>query len=413
MPSIVFINRYFYPDHSATSQILSDLAFHLAECGYNINVITSRQLYDDTSRELPAFEEIDSVSVTRIRTTRFGRGNLLGRAIDYLSFYISAFIVLLKMVKKEDYLVAKTDPPMISVIASIVARFKSAKLINWTQDLFPEVGTELGISILEYTKPVLLKFRNSALKNAWMNVVIGATMKERLVASGVDESKITIIPNWSNGNLIYPVPSSENVLRQKWGLTDKFVIGYSGNMGRAHEFETIMDIAETLKNEHEIVFLFIGSGAKRQWIENETKKRGLTNIIFKPYQDRDLLHLSLSLPDVHFISLLPNLEGLIVPSKYYGVAAAGRPCLFIGDTEGEISLILDKYNCGYAISQGDVEKGVAFIRSIKNNSIIYNDMCMNARNMYCENFDTGAAFKKWKTLFSDLDSSFQKSRIIG
>jgi len=401
MSSIVFINRYFYPDHSATSQLLSDLVFHLADCGQNVKVITSRQLYEDTHSDLPGIEKIGAVSVTRIWATHFGRGNLFGRALDYLSFYISAFFVLFRMINKDDYVVAKTDPPMISVIASFITRLKSAKLINWTQDLFPEVGTELGVKILEYAKPVLLNLRNSALKNAWMNVVIGETMKDKLVASGVDNSKIMIIPNWSNGEMVYPVPASENPLRKEWGLMDKFVIGYSGNMGRAHEFETILGIAESFKNDQEFLFLFIGGGAKKQWIENEAQNRGLKNIVFKPYQNRDILHLSLSLPDIHFISLLPNLEGLIVPSKYFGVAAAGRPCLFIGDSGGEISKILKHSNCGYTICPGDVKKGEDFIRSLKSNNKIYTDMCNSARNMYCEIYDVRIALKHWTKLFAE------------
>jgi len=400
MPSIIFINRYFYPDHSATSQLLSDLVFHIGESDKKVQVITGRYLYDSSDIELAAYEEINSVSVTRIWTTHFGRGNLLGRAIDYLSFYVSALFVLFKTINKGDCVIAKTDPPMISVIASIVVRTKSAKLINWTQDLFPEVGAELGIKVLEYAKPIFLKLRNSALKNASLNVVIGETMKNKLIDLGVDSNKIKIIPNWSNGDKIYPVPTSENLLRQEWGLQNKIIIGYSGNMGRAHEFETILNIAESLKNDDEFVFLFIGGGAKKQWIENEVLKRGLNNVIFKPYQSRDLLHQSLSLPDIHFISLLPNLEGLILPSKYYGVAAAGRPCLFIGDSDGEISMILKKYDCGYSIHPGDVHKGIEIIKSMKTSMSTYTAMGKNARNMYCDKFDIKVALKSWLGLLS-------------
>lgn len=400
MSSIIFINRYFYPDHSATSQLLSDLVFHLGEEGKNVQVITGRYLYDSSENKLPALENIGSVSIKRIWTTHFGRGNLFGRAIDYLSFYFSAFFVLFRLIGKDDYVIAKTDPPMISVIASIITRLKSAKLINWTQDLFPEVGTELGIKVLEYAKPVLLKLRNSALKNAYLNIVIGDTMKDKLIKLGIDNNKIKIIPNWSNGDTIYPVPASDNPLRGQWGLSDKIIIGYSGNMGRAHEFNTILDIAESLKYDEEYVFLFIGSGAKRQWIESEVQRRDLKNVIFKPYQDRELLHLSLSLPNIHFISLLPNLEGLIVPSKYYGVAAAGRPCLFIGDSCGEISRILKKYQCGYSINPGDVQKGVDIIKSMKTDIDDYTNMGINARNMYCENFDIDVALKSWMRILA-------------
>jgi len=369
MASVVFINRFFYPDHSATSQLLTDLAFYLSSKGHNVKVITSRQLYGGSDTLLSAKEVINSVSVIRIWTSNFGRQNLIGRSIDYLSFYISAFFTLLRIAHKGDYIVAKTDPPLISVVAKICAWLKSSKLINWTQYLFPEVGTELGVKIINILEPLLISIRNMSLKGAYRNVVIGETMKDRLVSIGIKDEKIITIPNWSDSEMIKPVPLTENRLRNEWNLTEKFVIGYSGNMGRAHEFDTILNIAESLKDGSDIVFLFIGEGAKRQWLMDEVNKRDLTNVIFKPYQSRENLKYSLSLPDIHLISLLPNLEGLIVPSKYYGVAAAGRPCLFIGDINGEISRILKSHKCGHSVEIGDTEEAVRYILELKNNAI--------------------------------------------
>ncbi|MCK5015840.1 MAG: glycosyltransferase family 4 protein [Candidatus Peribacteraceae bacterium] len=398
MSSVIFINRFFYPDHSATSQLLSDVAFYLANENKDIKVITSRQLYNETETILASDENIRSVSVKRIWTTRFGRNHLTGRAIDYLSFYVSAFFVLLPMVKPDDFVIAKTDPPMISVIAKLVCIIKSAKLINWNQDLFPEVGTELGIKILEYTKPLLMYLRNKALKNAYMNVVLGETMKDKLLSLGVNHSNISIIPNWSNGAEIYPVAKENNILRKQWGIDKKFVVGYSGNMGRAHEFETILEIAEKLQSDEDIVFVFIGDGAKRQWIEDEVKSRGLNNFLFKAYQPRDTLASSLSVPDIHLISLFPNLEGLIVPSKYYGVAAAGRACLFIGDSNGEISRILKTNNCGEVIDIGDVQAGVNYILDMKNSQQKCFQQGNKARSVFLNKFDANIAFNKWKKI---------------
>ena len=400
MASIIFINRFFYPDHSATSQLLSDVAFHLTEKGMDVKIVTSRQLYDDPDVVLASNENINLVSVNRVWTTTFGRNNLLGRALDYISFYISAFFVLMKLVKENDYVVAKTDPPMISIVAKTVCSLRSAKLINWNQDLFPEVGTELGIKILKYTKPVLVYLRDKALKGARMNVVLGETMKTKLVSLGVDQNKISIIPNWSDGREIYPVEKDNNPLRKKWGLKNKFVVGYSGNMGRAHEFETMLSIAEKLRFDESIIFVFIGGGAKKPWLEQEVKKRQLNNILFKPYQTREHLALSLSVPDMHLISLFPNLEGLVVPSKYYGVAAVGRPCLFIGDCDGEISKIIRDNNCGKPVEIGDVHNGVNYIVKMKSSEEKYAVQCKNARELFNKSYDSLIAFQKWEEMLA-------------
>lgn len=359
MNKIIFINRYFYPDHSATSQMLSDLAFGMAEKKQDkaIHIVTSRQRYDDASAELAKYEVIQNVHIHRVKTTHFGRQNLIGRAADYLSFYFSAAIKLLQLTQKGDTLVAKTDPPLISVIAAIIAKIKKAHLVNWLQDLFPEVAAELGIKLASgLIYKVLKGIRNKTLKQAKMNVVIGELMAERLRKQGIPEQQITVIHNWADGEQINPVPYQQNPLRKEWGLEGKFVVGYSGNLGRGHDFSTILAAAEQLKTNPAIQFLFIGGGAQLPDIKKQCQQKGLVNVMFKPYQPRENLDQSLSASDVHLISLRPELEGLIVPSKFYGVLAAGRPVIFIGSNKGELAKVITMQQCGEIVEQGAGEQ---------------------------------------------------------
>lgn len=137
MARLIFINRFFYPDHSATSQILSDLAFHLANEGHEIHVITSRQIYDDSRAALAGYETVNAVHVHRVASTQFGRSALLGRAFDYLSFYRSVRRSLTELTGPNDLIIAKTDPPLLSVVAGAVARRRGARLVNWLQDNLP------------------------------------------------------------------------------------------------------------------------------------------------------------------------------------------------------------------------------------------------------------------------------------
>jgi len=387
MNKIIFINRYFYPDHSATSQMLSDLAFGLVSQiqDKEIHIVTSQQRYDDASAKLPAYEQIDHVHIHRVKTTQFGRQNLIGRAGDYLSFYISAAIKLFQLTKKGDTLVAKTDPPLISVIAAIIAKLKRAHLVNWLQDLFPEVAAELGIKLASGIVYKILKgIRNKTLNLAKMNVVIGDLMAERLRKEGIAENKITVIHNWADGEQIKPVPHKQNPLRKEWGLDGKFVVGYSGNLGRSHDFSTILAAAEVLKDNENIKFLFIGGGAQLPDIEKQCKEKELSNVLFKPYQPRENLDQSLSVSDVHLISLKPELEGLIVPSKFYGVLAAGRPVIFIGDKEGEIAKIIDQHNCGYVIDGSDsILALIKIIESLKDGIMTNNKI----RKVFDNSFD--------------------------
>src|SRR5882762_1434401 len=143
---IVFVNRFFFPDQSATSQILTDLAFYLAGSGHDVHVVTSRQRYEEPRASLPSAEVVKGVKIHRIWTSRFGRDKLLGRTADYLSFYLSAGWRLLHLAARDDTLVAKTDPPLISIVAAVVARLRGARLVNWVQDVFPETAMALGVT---------------------------------------------------------------------------------------------------------------------------------------------------------------------------------------------------------------------------------------------------------------------------
>src|SRR5688572_10727320 len=239
MKRVFFLNRYFFPDHCATSQLLSDLAFDLAAAGMDIHVITSQQLYDEPEAQLPAQELIRGVHIHRVSTTRFGRAKLIGRAIDYVSFYVSARRALLTLVRRNDVVVAMTDPPLISIIAMQVAQQRQARLINWLQDIYPEVALELGIPFLR--GPILrliLYLRDRCLKNAACNVVVGERMAAIVAGRGAPPEHIHLIPNWTDDHEIHPIAHTANALRREWKLEDKFVLGYSGNLGRAHEYET-------------------------------------------------------------------------------------------------------------------------------------------------------------------------------
>ncbi|MCW8828146.1 MAG: glycosyltransferase family 4 protein [Gammaproteobacteria bacterium] len=400
---VIFVNRFFYPDHSATSQILSDLVFDLARDGVAVEIITSRMRYDDPAAVLAADEGVLGVRVHRVWSTRFGRGNLLGRAIDYISFYLGAFSALMRHVGRGSIVVAKTDPPLLSLVVAPVVKFRGAVLINWLQDLFPEVAGALGVKLVQ--GPVMggLRWaRNITLRSALTNVVLGSRMHELVTGLDVPSSQVKIIHNWADGEAIQPVSREVNPLRKAWGIDERFVVGYSGNLGRAHEFVTVLDAAEQLRERHDVMFLFIGGGAQRDKVEHEAQRRGLSNVMFQPYQPRERLGESLSVSDVHLVSLNPALEGLIVPSKFYGIAAAGRPTLFIGDVDGEIPRLLREGDCGYAVPGGDADGLAKHILELASDSVRCFAMGGNARALFEQRFDRKHAVEAWKDVLSLL-----------
>jgi glycosyltransferase involved in cell wall biosynthesis len=182
------------------------------------------------------------------------------------------------------------------------------------------------------------------------------------------------------------------------------VVGYSGNLGRAHEFGTVLDAADRLREEADIVFLFVGGGHHRRWVETEARRRGLGNLLFRPYQPRERLRESLGLADVHLISLLPALEGLIVPSKFYGIAAAGRPVLYVGDPEGEIPQLLRAAVCGETVHVGEGDRLAAAVRHLRDDPALCLLWGANARRRFAAHFDQRLALAAWERVLKRVTS---------
>lgn len=410
---IIFLNRFFYPDHSPTSELLSDLAFALAERGFRVAVITSRLHYDNAAAALPPRDCIRGVDVFRVWTSRRGRQRLTGRALDYLSFYLTAGWRLWRLARADDVVVAKTDPPLLSIVVAPVAWLRGARLVHWLQDIFPEVaealnvGGGLGRAAFRAMRPM----RNWSLRMARINVVVGEGMAARLAAQGVPRPTIQIIPNWADGTLIAPIPVKQNQLRQDWAPDSRFIVGYAGNLGRAHDVSTIVEAMVKLQPANgvpargatpDVMFVFVGGGAQRATLEREILKRRLTNVRMRPYQPRERLNEALGLADLHLVSLNPKLEGLMVPSKFYGIAAAGRPTLFLGAPDGEIARLVERTGCGFTVAPGDGAALTARILQLASDPELCASMGARAREAFEQHWDKGHAMAKWEKALEAL-----------
>ncbi len=415
---LLFVNRFFFPDHSATSQILTDLCFALAARGHEVHVVTSRLRYDDPLT-FPAHETASGVAVHRVWTSRFGRGALLGRAMDYLTFYLSALWRLARLADRNTILVAKTDPPMISVVAALAARATGARLVNWTQDLFPEVAVAVGMRVMRLALARwFAAVRDWSLRCAVCNVVIGEHMRARLLVRGMPDSKIAVIHNWADGAVIVPSPGAGvragapaddvevNPLRREWALDGKFVVGYSGNLGRVHEFATVLDAAGQLVDREDIVFLFIGGGHRLGALKAEAARRGLANVQFRPYQPRERLAQSLGACDLHLVTLRPELEGLVLPSKFYGIIAAGRPVLFVGAADGEIASLVNEGQCGQAFQVADAQGLAQCIRGLADWPARAHEWGENGRRLFDARFAMPIAIDRWERCLAQVAKSY-------
>jgi colanic acid biosynthesis glycosyl transferase WcaI len=403
---IIFANRYFYPDQSATSRMLTSLAFALADQDTQVTAIASRHPHDRPDVLLPRFEKVDGVEIHRLAGSAFGRRGVVGRAVDYATFHVSAAAWLTANARAGDICVVCTDPPLLSVSAALPLALRRATTVNWIMDLFPEVATELGMlrqgSMIAKLAAAL---RDWSCRLAALTVCPIDGMARFLQGRNVPRERIYIFRHWSDGGEIFPVPPAENQLRHAWGLNGKFVVGYSGNFGRAHEFDTLLGAAEILKDDDGIRFLLIGDGQKRPHVEHEIKRRRLTNVLTRPLQPKSQLADSLSAADLHIVSLLPQLEHCIIPSKFYGIIAAGRPALFVGDKAGEIARTVVQDRCGATVEIGQTSALADHIRAFRDDPQLYSAACASARQLFEAQHTLDHGVAAWREMISAIGTN--------
>ena len=295
-----------------------------------------------------------------------------------------------------------------------------SQLINWLQDLFPEVAERLGVAGAS-ARPLyrLLRFlRNRSLRAAVTNVALGLEMEKTLQREGIASHCIKVIPNWADGKLIKPIPPDINELRTAWKLEPHHVVvGYVGNFGRVHDFDTIVEAISLHQSRakqapaddviHNIIFLLVGGGPQRARVEREVSIRELRNVRLLPYQPNELLTQALAAPDIHLISLSPRWK-VIVPSKFYGIAAVARPTIFIGSSQGEIARLIERAKCEITVEPGNAEGLLEGIISLAGNRSLRSAMGERARLAFEREWSKCHALARWKRV---IETAFNRDSL--
>ncbi len=366
--------------------MLSDLLSELDTSNRECLVITGSGVHTEGG-DLEQ-RNFQNLSVIRVPTLRKANPSMPGRVLNFLLFYIGVIVVGLRQFRKGDSVVCLTDPPLISVPVAMVAHIKGAKVVNWLQDIYPETATILGFgSDGNPAIRLLRKLRDHSWKSAHVNVCIGKRMKERVESLGVSDHRIRVIPNWTDEDALAPLPIADNPLRKEWNIAeDDMIVGYSGNLGRAHDVDTMLDAGRRLvaSGQTNIQFLFVGGGVKHAFLPTVAEEPRIAPYFqVRGYRPRSELRLSLAVADIHWLSLEPELEGLIVPSKFYGAIAAGRPIIFIGDTNGEVAQLIAEAECGESFGKGNVHGVTDYLANLAADPTLRETLGRNGRQ-YCE-----------------------------
>ncbi len=394
LPRVIFANRVYWPSTAATAQLLTDLAEGLAVRGWPVEVVATG--VGDTTRN----------GVTVHRTGAGGEhAGMISRARNYRRFLRDASAKIAAIARSGDILVAMTDPPMLGAAIAQAAP-PGARVIHWIQDIYPEIAAAHFGFLASLALEPLRRKRDTAWTTAAACVALGEDMAALVSEQGVLRSRISIIPNWAPRELHAPAPDRDvTAQRERWGLADKFIVAYSGNLGRVHEFNTLIEAAAKLRNDPQIVFLFIGSGARFDGIARAARQRTLANIRLIPAVPRAMLATSLRAADAQLVTLLPAYRQLVYPSKLAGVLAAGRPVVFVGPADSEIARLLRQTGCGSAFLPGDATGLAQGIRRLADEPTLRATHSSQARNLYEARFTGDAALEGWDALLRRVAGS--------
>ncbi len=397
---LLVLNQYYWPGVEATAHLLSELCEALA-AEFEITVVTAH-LYGH--EELPPEEERNGVRIVRVRSTTFERSRLHLRAANYAS-YLGDSVLTAMRGRRPDLVLCMTDPPIVGDIGLMVARRFGVPLLVISQDVFPEIAVQLKRLENPLLVGVLRSLVGLYLRRADRIVAIGETMKRRLESKGAPAERITVIPNWVDTKAILPQPHDNEWARRR-ELAGRFVVMHSGNVGHAQDLETLIRAATFLRDLDDLRIVIVGFGARYADMLALAKRLELGGVVrFLPYQPREVLSESLSAAHVHFVGLAKGLSGFVVPSRLYGVLAAGRPVVVGADPESETARLVSEVGCGVVLPAGRPELVAKAVRDAYEGAYDLEGMGAKGR-MYVElEADRDVAIDRYRKLILELAGS--------
>lgn len=351
---ILFLNRSYWPDAEATGQLLTELCEDLAEV-FDVAVVCGQPNKNPGNVEFKrsGMEMHGGVEIHRVFNLQLPKSSFIGRLTNFFSYMTTSCIRAL-FVRRPDVVIVETDPPLLCFLGLLLRwRFK-ATLVMYLQDIYPDVALKLGKLRYGILYRIIRRLMHSAYRRADRIVVLSEDMRDMLLAMGVASERISIIPNWVDTNLVYPV-KEKNAFRERHQLGSDFVVMYSGNLGMSQRLEHFLDAANLLKEEREIRFLLVGDGATKPELIAHADSLDLKNVTFLDYQPKSELAISLSAADLHFVVLDPTIAGCLMPSKIYGILAAGTPMLASTIDQCELARLVREGDVGYVVAFGDPE----------------------------------------------------------
>ena len=404
--------HYYIPDTASTGQILRELAEGMLD-EFDVTVICVVPSYlgtveDKYKTQMFYRENINGVDILRIRVPEFSKTNTISRIKNILTYFFGAMIATFK-VGKQDYVFSISQPPILGGLLGVWGKWmKHAKYIYNIQDFNPEQVLAVNFSKNKLITGAMMFFDKFSCRQSDLIITVGRDLVQTVHNrfKGKKVPKTVMINNWIAEKEIYPMEANHPkvmAFKEKYGLQDKFVIMYSGNIGMYYDLENLMKVIEGIKpgtktaEGKEVAFAFVGAGTVLDKLVAYKEEKHMDNVVFIPYQDKADLIYSLNAGDVHWCVNAKGIKGVSCPSKYYGIAAAAKSVLAVLEKDSEIRCVIEETEGGLCAEPGDYEAVAKnlqwFIDNAGTGKVV--EMGVRSRENLVQNLSRDVSVKKY------------------
>jgi len=400
---ISIVSQFYPPDFAATGQLIHDLAHRIATDSCQVQIITGMPSYAFNVRSAKRVEIGSNVCVRRSNASRFFPRQIRGRAVNGVLFCLRVFVKLLRSSRRGDLIVYTSEPPYLPFVGYLVFLLTRTPFLLILYDLYPDVLSQLRVLHHDHWLVRMWCWLNSRLfESSSEIIVLSDAMKRRILSTyQVRDESVSVITSWCDPTFIKPVPKSENPFAIRYGLTDRYVVMYSGNHGRCHDLSTAIGAAILLKEDPSILFVFIGAGHQKPIIERLAQQLNLQNCLFLPYQDLSDLPFSLASADLSLVTLAPDADHIVAPSKLYGHLSAATPVAVVSSRMSYVRTLVQENGIGCGFDNGNVHALSSWIKQLSLDPDLQASYSANALRYLQQNATPDIIVNEYKSVFSN------------
>jgi glycosyltransferase involved in cell wall biosynthesis len=402
MPSVhndpvLILGQHFHPEITGPAQRLTELAIDLQRLGMRVTVVTAQPSYFPAAK-LPRREVYEGVEIVRLSLPYFRRDTRSGRITSAILFLALTLAHLIFSKRRGPFLIV-TEPPVLPLIGLILKKLRGQPYLCLVHDIYPQIAVRLGYFRKHSLLVKIWERLNYRVYKAADSVIVLSQCMAKTIEHEMQiyrfHPKVHVIHNWADSDAIVPRPKERNWMSVQCGLVGKLAIVYSGNIGRYHDFNTLLDVARLVRDQDSIQFLFIGDGGNRRRVLEAVNRWKLPNVRVLPYQRLEDLPYTLTCGDLAAVTLARGTEGLCMPGKLYTALAAGQAILAITGRESQLAAIVEEHRCGFRVDQGDSAGIVQALQQCLANPELLEQTKRNARHCFEARFTRKQAVQRY------------------